>query len=55
MIGTCKRTIREKGGFVHTQRKCGKAATHKQADGLLLCEHHYNKWIAKTNKAKGGK
>ena len=47
-VTTCQRTIKEKGWPGHTQRKCGRAATHKQNDGLPLCERHYNKWRKKN-------
>ena len=44
---TCQRTITNKSWKGHTKRKCGKQATHKQDDGLPLCERHYNKWLLK--------
>jgi hypothetical protein len=55
---TCQRTIKHKnwlGLGLATQSKCGRLATHNQADGLPLCERHYNKLQRKLQpKQKGG-
>lgn len=50
----CKRIVRLNGQR-RGQYKCNKKATHKQTDGLPLCEHHYNEWIKKVNKSNTNK
>ena len=52
---TCQRAVTEKNkwglGFTLSYQ-CGRNATHKQDDGLPLCEKHYNKWARKKAKAR---
>ena len=50
MTETCHRRIIEKDWTGHKKRVCGRNATHKQDDGLPLCERHYNKWKKKLDK-----
>lgn len=47
----CQRTIVNKSWTGHSKRKCGRVATRKQADGLPLCERHFNRLMRKLNKA----
>ena len=49
---TCERTMRTKDWTGHYSWKCGRNATHKQPDGLPLCEKHYNKMLRKIQKSK---
>ncbi len=44
----CLRTIINKSWHGRTKRKCNRKATHKQGDGLPLCERHFNKWERKV-------
>lgn len=46
----CQRTMINKGWPCHRKWKCDHNATHKQDDGLPLCEKHYNKWRKKNAK-----
>jgi len=50
----CQRTIRNTG-WSGGKRKCHRKATHKQTDGLDICEYHYNKWKQKQDKKVGEK
>lgn len=50
---TCQRTIHMTAFYGKAgTRKCGKKPTHRQLDGLPICEHHYNKLMKKINKSK---
>lgn len=46
----CERTMRSKDWTGHLAWKCGRQATHKQADGLPLCEMHFNKMQRKFGR-----
>ncbi|KKK63416.1 hypothetical protein LCGC14_2994520 [marine sediment metagenome] len=52
---TCQRIMISKDWPVHRKWKCGRDATHKQDDGLPLCERHYNKWKKKLEKTQSSK
>lgn len=50
---TCQRNI-QMTNFIGKagKRKCGKVATHKEDNGLPICEHHYNKLMKKIEGIK---
>ncbi len=52
-MGKCQRTIVDKNWTGHRKRKCERVATHKQDDGLPLCERHYNKCLKKIERSRG--
>ena len=39
----------------HYKKDCHKESVIQDANGRWLCQHHYNKWIAKINKLHIGR
>jgi len=48
----CQKVTKVKGGFYFGTYKqsCQKEAVIECSDGRMLCQHHYNKWLAKMEK-----